>query len=73
MIDKILLISQITISILLGLLILVQNKEGGLGQAFGGGSEGFTATKRGAEKVIFISTVVMAVLFLANAFAFVIF
>lgn len=62
-----LLPGQIVISIVLILLILVQNKDGGLSATFGGG-EGFQATKRGAEKVLFNATIVFAILFMVNAF-----
>lgn len=57
---------QVAISILLSLMILLQNKDGGLSATFGGG-EGFASTKRGAEKVIYLSTIVLAAAFLANA------
>ncbi len=63
------MISQTVISVLLSLLIISQNKEGGLGSSFGA-TASFQATKRGAEKVIYNATVVLAVLFLANALAF---
>ena len=68
--EKILLISQVTISILLSLIILVQAKDEGLSATFGG-SEGFRSTRRGPEKIIFRLTVILAFLFLANALAFV--
>lgn len=67
----ILLSTQVLISVLLSLLILIQNKDGGLVAAFGSSGEGFQATRRGAEKVIDWATVILAILFLANAFAFV--
>lgn len=51
--------------------ILMQNSESGLGGAFGGGdSPGANFhTKRGAEKVLFKATVVLAILFALSAFA----
>ena len=59
-------IIQIVISILLMVTVLIQNKGVGLGSAFGGEGNVYR-TKRGAEKTIFISTIVLAVLFLATA------
>ncbi|MDI6883317.1 MAG: preprotein translocase subunit SecG [Patescibacteria group bacterium] len=58
-----LLIFQIIISCLLILFILLQQRGTALGSAFGGGSEGFWATKRGLEKKIFWATVVLSTLF----------
>lgn len=68
---KILLISQVIISVILMLLILVQNKDEGFTASGGGG--GFKMTKRGPEKIIFITTCVFGVLFLANAVMFIFF
>ncbi|MBN1258483.1 preprotein translocase subunit SecG [Candidatus Peregrinibacteria bacterium] len=59
--------AEIVISLILSLLILVQNKEGGLGQAFGGSGGSFQATRRGTEKVIFNATIVFAALFVVVA------
>ncbi len=62
---------QITLSVLMVLGILLQQSEAGLGGAFGG-SDGFSSghhTKRGAEKVIFIGTIIIAVLFAATSFS----
>jgi len=58
--------TEVVISVILSLLILVQNKDGGLGAAFGGG-ESFHATRRGAEKVIFNATIVFSTLFVLVA------
>ncbi len=63
------MISQIIISVLLALIILVQSKDEGF--SAGGGGVGFQATRRGAEKIIFRITVILAVLFLINALSFV--
>ncbi len=38
----------------------------------GGGSESFQATKRGPEKFIYITTIVLAILFIVNALLIVI-
>ncbi len=59
-------ISQIVISILLIIVILLQNKGAALGSVFGGNSAVFL-TKRGIEKKLFTLTIVLAVLFFANS------
>ncbi|KKU89002.1 MAG: hypothetical protein UY20_C0018G0004 [Candidatus Yanofskybacteria bacterium GW2011_GWA1_48_10] len=57
---------QIILSLLLIVGILLQQKGAGLGATFGGSGMGYS-TKRGAEKVIFYFTIVVAVLFIAAA------
>lgn len=62
---------QIVLSVLLIGGILLQQSEAGLGSAFGGGdsfSSGYH-TKRGSEKMLFIATIVIAVLFAATSFS----
>jgi len=56
-------ISQLFIVGLLVICILLQQKESGLGAAFGGSGQLYS-TKRGAEKIIFIATIILSVLFL---------
>ena len=61
---------QIALSVLLILGVLLQQSEAGLGSGFGGG-DGFSSghhTKRGAEKTVFIATIVIAILFTATSF-----
>jgi len=53
---------QIFISILLIISILIQQRGAGLGESFGGAG-GVYYTKRGAERFLFISTIVLAFLF----------
>jgi len=65
---NILYIVQIIVSILLIVVILLQQKGSGLGAAFGGDS-GVYRTKRGAEKFIFRLTIILAVVFLITALA----
>ncbi|MBI5448792.1 preprotein translocase subunit SecG [Candidatus Gottesmanbacteria bacterium] len=48
-------------------LILMQNSKGGLGSAFGGGE--WYRTKRGAEKIIFMATIIATVIFLGTSIA----
>lgn len=60
-----LLITQITISILLSLLILIQERGSGLGEGIAGvGGTTIQTKKRGAEKVLAQLTVVLIVVFL---------
>ncbi len=56
--------TQIILAILLMLSILLQNRDSGLSGAFGGsGSGGVRMTKRGADKILFVITIILAVLF----------
>ncbi len=55
--------TQIVIAILLIIFILIQQRGSGLGSAFGGGGDIYL-TKRGAEKTIFILTIILVVIFL---------
>jgi len=66
--DKILNIVQIAIAALLALGILLQQRGAGLSSAFGG-EGGVYFKKRGAEKIIFIATIILAVLFVGIAIA----
>lgn len=54
-------------AILLVLFILIQQKGSGLSATFGG-TGGFYSTKRGAEKIISITTNVLFVMFLVLSF-----
>lgn len=54
---------QIILGILLMLVILIQQKGSGIGTAFGG-DLGFYRTKRGAEKLLFWTTIVLASAFI---------
>ena len=54
---------QIAISVFLIVAVLLQQKGSGLSSTFGGGMMEYS-TKRGAEKVIFYATIVLAVLFI---------
>ena len=57
-----LLISQIVVSIILVVLVLLQARGTGFGRSMGGGGTSFT--RRGLEKLIFRSTFVFVGLFL---------
>lgn len=58
--------AQIVVTILLITTILLQQRGTGLGGAFGGGG-GVYRSKRGVEKFLFRSTIVLAVLFVIVA------
>lgn len=59
---RMLQIIQIVIAVLLMTSILLQNRGTGLSGVFGG-SSGVYRTKRGVEKGLFVTTIVLAVLF----------
>ena len=59
-------IIQIILGVLLVIVILLQKQGSGLSGAFGGDGE-FYHTKRGAEKFLFVSTIVLSALFFATA------
>jgi len=65
---KILNIVQIVIPILLIIAILLQQRGTGLGGAFGGSGEVYQ-TKRGVEKILFIATIILSIIFVLAAFA----
>ena len=60
-------IAQIVIDALLTALILLQERSAGLSGLFGGESGGFYQTRRGLEKIIFYSTIVLTITFIALA------
>lgn len=57
---------QVLLSVLLIIVILLQVKGTGLGQAWGGGGE-FYRSKRGLEKILFRITIVIAFLFFISS------
>lgn len=59
-------IIQIIAAVLLIIAILMQNRGSGLGSAFGG-QDSIAHKKRGAEKGIFIITIILSVVFLGTA------
>lgn len=59
-------IVQIVLAVVLMGLILIQSKGAGLSGVFGGEGNIYS-TRRGAERMIFIATVVVAVLFFGVA------
>ena len=63
---KPIIIAQIAVAVLLILSILLQNRGSGLSAAFGGDFGGYY-TKRGIEKFLFYSSIVLAVAFIILA------
>lgn len=57
---------QIASAILLIATILLQQKGNGLGSTFGG-SGGEYSTKRGAEKIIFRTSIILAIVFIVTS------
>ncbi len=60
-------IAQIIVSVVLVVLILLQEKSAGLSGIFGGESGGFYQTRRGVEKIIFRGTIGTALVFVGLA------
>lgn len=62
--------AQVILAVILVILILIQKSEGGMGSAFGSGDvvESNIPKRRGGELVIFVLTIVIAVLFVASVF-----
>lgn len=59
--------AQIAVSAALIALVLMQHNSAGASGIFGAGGLGFQTKRRGAEKVIFITTIVLAVIFVGLA------
>jgi preprotein translocase subunit SecG len=57
-------LAQILISITLVVVLLLQAKGSGFGQALGGSQGSLFRTRRGVEKTLFQLTIVLVVLFL---------
>lgn len=66
---EILKITEVIFAILLIAVILIQNKNVSLNLASMGGWMG-SVTKRGPEKVLHITTIILGTLFTANSLAF---
>lgn len=62
-------IAQLVVSLLLIVLILLQERSSATSGIFGSGTSGFYQTRRGAEKAIFIATVVLVIVFAGLAVA----
>lgn len=64
------IISQMIVSIVMVVAILLQNKSEGLGSLFGGGMSGGESfrTRRGLEKFLHNGTIVLAISFVVLSF-----
>ena len=61
--NQILFYSQIAVSVILIILIALQQRGAALGAGFGGGGEVYS-TKRGAQKKIYYATIAAGAIFL---------
>lgn len=61
--NQILFYSQIIVSVILVILIILQQRGTALGAGFGGGGEVYS-TKRGIQKKIYYATIVVSAIFL---------
>lgn len=59
---------QITLSVLLVATILLQQTGAGVGGAFGGSDGSINYTRRGFEKILFRSSIVLGILFVLSTF-----
>ena len=66
MLGTIFALSQLVIAVLLVGAILLQQRGTGLGSTFGGEAQLYRS-KRGAEKILFITTIALSLLFAINA------
>lgn len=55
---------QIILAVVICALVLVQAKNAGMGNVFGGSDMGVYKTRRGVEKTLFNATIVIGILFL---------
>lgn len=60
---------EVILSIVLVVMILLQQSGSGLGSLFGGGGGESYRTKRGAEKIFYNITIISIVLFVVNGLA----
>lgn len=63
-------IIQVIVSALLIIVIIAQDKGVGLSATFGGGGE-FYRSKRGIDRIMYIMTVVLSLLFIGLSVAFI--
>lgn len=60
-------IIQIILSVAIITLILLQERSSGMSGLLGGDSGGYYQARRGIEKIVFYSTIVLAVIFVVLA------
>ncbi|MEK7520703.1 MAG: preprotein translocase subunit SecG [Patescibacteria group bacterium] len=56
-------VAQIVVSVILIILVLLQERSSGLSGVFGGDGGGFYQTRRGLERLVFGATIVFAIFF----------
>lgn len=56
-------IAQVIISVILIVLILLQERSSGLSGVFGGGESEFYSKRRGLERLIFFATIALIIIF----------
>lgn len=59
---------QSALAVLLVILVLIQNRGGGLGSSWGGSGQMYT-TRRGVDKLLFRATMLTSLLFVVVSFA----
>lgn len=62
-------IIQIVSSLLLVALVLIQKASGDMGATLGGDGSSFLQTRRGAERFLFILTIIVAIVFAGASLA----
>lgn len=62
-------IIQIASSILLIILVLLQRPSADMGSGLGGDGSSFLQTRRGAERFLFVLTIIVAVVFVGASIA----
>jgi len=66
-----LIIVQLIVSVLFIITVLVQAKGSGLSGALGGQAGAIQSTKRGAEKVVYKASIILAIIFVLLSLAFI--
>lgn len=62
-------IAQIAVSLILIVLVLLQERSAGMSGIFGGDGGGIYQTRRGFERIAFGSTVIFAIIFVVLSIA----
>lgn len=65
--DTLISVIQILLSVLLVITVLIQQKGGGVSGIFGASTNVYS-TKRGVDKILHYTTIVLAILFFGMAF-----
>lgn len=60
-------IAQIAVSVLIIILVLLQERSSDGGGIFGGVGGGYYQARRGVEKIVYISTIILVAVFAALA------